>query len=182
MHVTLGDALDPCGCTSACMLTRPHALEASVFETSQDKADTRLFWHSGRACTRCCASGRARPPSMSRRCSRRLHLIVQSCIQPCRSNAISCFRHDCVQWSGVRATLGITGGRHYFRVKVLQPLPVPANLAGPDTGPVHLARVGPVRATRAHRAAWARRPAPSATAAPALSAPVRALCSAAMGK
>ena len=46
------------------------------------------------------------------------------------------------QWSGVRATLGILGGRYYFRVKVLQPLPVPPGLAGPDTGPVHLARVG----------------------------------------
>ena len=48
----------------------------------------------------------------------------------------------CAQWSGVRATLGILGGRYYFRVKVLQPLPVPSALAGPDTGPVHLARVG----------------------------------------
>lgn len=47
-----------------------------------------------------------------------------------------------MQWSGARATLGILGGRHYFRVKVLQPLPAPAILAGPDTGPVHLARVG----------------------------------------
>ena len=42
----------------------------------------------------------------------------------------------------MRATLGILGGRYYFRVKVLQPLPVPPGLAGPDTGPVHLARVG----------------------------------------
>jgi len=47
-----------------------------------------------------------------------------------------------LQWSGVRGALGVAGGRYYFRIKVLQPLPAPAALAGADSWPAHEARLG----------------------------------------
>ncbi len=47
-----------------------------------------------------------------------------------------------LQWSGVRGALGVAGGRYYFRIKVQQPLPVPAACADADSWPAHQARVG----------------------------------------